>query len=64
MNSILGREPAVFFGAVAAAIVAVINIVHPLDQGTIDGINTAALFIGPILVGLITRFFVSPAKSA
>ena len=64
MNLILGREPAIFFGAVAAAIVAVINVVHPLDQGTIDGINSAALFLGPIIAGLITRFFVSPAKPA
>ena len=64
MNTILGREPAIFFGAVAAAIVAVINVVHPLDQGTVDSINSAALFIGPLLVGLVVRFFVTPSKAA
>ena len=64
MSTILGREPAVFFGAVAAAIVALINIFHPLDQGTIDSINSIVLFVGPIVVGLVTRFFVTPTASA
>lgn len=55
MTTILGREPAVFFGLVATAIIAVVNVFIPLDQGTKDGINSVVLFIGPLLVALLTR---------
>ena len=64
MGTIFGREPAVFIGAVAAAIIAVVNVFVPLDQSAKDTINSVVLLIGPIVLGLITRFFVSPAKAS
>jgi hypothetical protein len=61
------KEPAVFAGTLAAALIAVVNVVlpEPLGQEAIGQINTVALILGPPILGLIIRGQVySPARVA
>lgn len=65
------REPAVVIGIIAAAILAVLQSLAGngvIGQDVVDTIGSAidptkAGWAIPILVGLVTRFFVSPATS-
>lgn len=71
MNAILVRikaEPAVVIGILAAAILAGVQVAagHDLVSGSVVDWVTKALdpnggWAIPILVGIVTRFFVSPA---
>lgn len=64
----LKREPAVVIGVLAAAVLAAVQSLggHELLSGTVVDWVTKALdpntgWAIPIVIGIITRFFVSPA---
>ena len=65
----LKSEPAVVIGALAAVILAAVQTAagHELISGDLAAILSKALdpsggWAIPLIVGIVTRFFVSPAK--
>ena len=62
--SILKREPAVVIGVVVAFLIGGFNALGDqgiLDPATVASIAGILLFGLPIIQGIVTRFFVSPA---
>ena len=72
MGSIIARlksEPAVIIGAIAAAVLAAIQVLaghNLIGQNVVDFLSQAfdptKGWAIPIIVGIVTRFFVSPAS--
>lgn len=58
-SPVLGGEPALVIGTLAAVIIAVLALTHVVDVSTSVGFVTS---FTPLIVGVLTRFFVSPAR--
>ena len=60
-------EPAVLIGSLGALVAAIIGLLVafglPVSPEQQDAILAVVAVVGPIAVGIITRNFVSPAKS-